>query len=107
MRRVKHKQGAKEMFRLRHKLRQRRLREEANRQIGTAADLKVDEEAVVKALNTAAEPRHVSKLMALGILPGTKLVLLQRFPTLVLKAGETVLAVDETLGRLIEVDRGK
>ena len=80
-------------------------RESENRRMLTAADLKVNEQATVKALVTTS-PEHLNKLMALGILPGTKLTVMQRFPSLVLKTGETVLAVDETVARLIEVDRG-
>ncbi|HHT71109.1 MAG TPA: ferrous iron transport protein A [Firmicutes bacterium] len=66
--------------------------------------MKPGDKAVVKTLNTVMSRQHLNKLMALGLLPGTKLVLLQRSPSLVLKVGETILAVDETIGRLVEVE---
>lgn len=72
--------------------------------VRTAADLKPGDKAVVRTLNTVVSRQHLNKLMALGLLPGTKLVLLQRSPSLVLKVGETILAVDETIGRLVEVE---
>ncbi|MGI6128767.1 MAG: FeoA family protein [bacterium] len=92
------------MFGLRHgRRRQWYNHGQKGRQIKTVADLRVCQQAVVKALDTSSSD-HLNKLMALGILPGTKLVLVQRSPSLVLKIGETVLAVDEEVAVLIEVD---
>ncbi|NLG86840.1 MAG: ferrous iron transport protein A [Firmicutes bacterium] len=93
------------MFGLRHGRRRwyRSRKKPENRRSLTAADLRVNEQATVKALVTTS-PEHLTKLMALGILPGTKLTVVQRSPSLVLQMGETMLAVDETVAQLIEVE---
>lgn len=83
--------------------RQERHRQERSR-MKTVVDMRPAEEAVVKTLS-ATSPEHLNKLMSLGVLPGTKLTLLQRFPSLVLKVGETALALDKTVAQLIEVDQ--
>lgn len=94
------------MLRLRYKRKRRRRDSTQNKdKVQTAADLRVAEEATVRALSTNVSPEHLNKLMNLGILPGTKLILLQRSPSLVFKIGATILAMDKTVGRLIEVDR--
>jgi ferrous iron transport protein A len=45
------------------------------------------------------------RLAALGVLPGTELVLAQRAPAFVLQVGHAELAVDETLAERIRVRR--
>ncbi|MDI3522910.1 MAG: ferrous iron transport protein [Bacillota bacterium] len=70
--------------------------------VRTVADLAPAEKAAVLGLAPAA-PRDLNKLMALGVLPGAPLTLLQRSPSLVVQVGETVLALDEKIARTILV----
>jgi Fe2+ transport system protein FeoA len=44
-------------------------------------------------------------LVALGVLPGVEVTLLQRYPAFVMRIGHTELAVDEQLARRIHVSR--
>lgn len=69
----------------------------------TAAHLRPGDKAMIIALDTTALGQHANKLMALGLLPGAEIRLEQRFPTLVLKLGQTTLAVDEAVGQLLKV----
>lgn len=68
----------------------------------SVADLAPAEKAAVLALAPAA-PGDLNKLMALGVLPGAPVTLLQRSPSLVIQVGETVLALDERIARTILV----
>lgn len=91
------------MFGLRNRRRRRRgsqAREESVRR--TVADLAPAERASVLGL-TSKVPGELNKLMALGVLPGASLTLLQRSPSYVLKVGETVLAIDEKIAQSILV----
>lgn len=45
----------------------------------------------------------LSKLMAIGALPGTSLVLLQRFPSYLIKIGHSQFAIDKSLAEQIHV----
>ncbi len=47
---------------------------------------------------------HWRKLSALGIVPGTMLQLVQRFPTYALRTGLAMVAIDKQLAALIEVE---
>ncbi len=51
----------------------------------------------------AEDPRSMQKLVALGLLPGTPVRLLQRFPTRVFQAGYSQFAVDVELASAIYV----
>ena len=44
-------------------------------------------------------------LVALGVLPGVELTLLQRYPAFVMRMGHTEFAVDDQLARRIHVSR--
>jgi Fe2+ transport system protein FeoA len=44
-------------------------------------------------------------LVALGVLPGVELTLLQRYPAFVMRIGHTEFAVDDQLARRIHVGR--
>lgn len=46
---------------------------------------------------------HAARLAAMGVLPGTRLRLLQRYPAFVFRIGYAEFAVDETLGSRIGV----
>jgi Fe2+ transport system protein FeoA len=50
-----------------------------------------------------ADDRHLRKLVAFGVLPGTDILLLQTFPGYVLSVGNTVLAVDKEIAGSILV----
>ena len=45
----------------------------------------------------------INKLIAMGIIPGVFITLEQRFPSFVIKAGQTRLAIDKGLAREIYV----
>jgi DtxR family Mn-dependent transcriptional regulator len=49
------------------------------------------------------EPKKMQKLMSMGVLPGTALVLNQTFPSYIFKVGHSQFAVDQYLAREIFV----
>jgi ferrous iron transport protein A len=49
----------------------------------------------------------INKLIAMGIIPGTCITLEQRFPSFVIKAGQTRLAIDRGIARAIYVRLAK
>ena len=62
------------------------------------------DEATVACLE--AEGSALAKLAALGILPGARLRLVQRYPAFVFRLGFGEVAVDSTLAALVRVRRG-
>jgi Fe2+ transport system protein FeoA len=46
------------------------------------------------------------RLFALGLVPGVRVTLLQRFPAYVFTAGRTVIAMDEEMARTVRVRPG-
>jgi DtxR family Mn-dependent transcriptional regulator len=66
--------------------------------------LRPGESATVTCLRDPASPRTY-KLAALGILPGTRIVLLQRYPAYVFRMGYTEMALDAELAARIRVER--
>ncbi len=53
----------------------------------------------------AAQPDTMQKLMALGVLPGTVVTVIQRFPSVVFQVGQTQIALDKALAQDIYVRR--
>lgn len=80
--------------------------EEARRSgdVGVVAltELKAGEGGEIAYL-TADDPKKMQKLMSMGVLPGTALLLNQTFPTFVFKVGHSQFAVDQDLARDIFV----
>ncbi len=64
--------------------------------------LRPGETATVTCLQDPASARTY-KLAALGILPGTRLTLLQRYPVFVLRMGYTELALDAELAARVRI----
>lgn len=67
-------------------------------------DLKVGEQGVVSRINTR-DRKTLNKLMALGILPGMKVKMLQKYPSYIFKVGNTQIAADDTVIKSISVVR--
>lgn len=80
----------------------RAARRDRIREVSALADGEVGWAGRVAYLSTR-EARHVQKLMALGVLPGSPVRLLQRFPTYVFQVGYSQFAVDRELASLIYV----
>lgn len=51
------------------------------------------------------DPDRLRKLVALGVLPGARVHLQQRYPAVVFRLGHTELAVDQGLARVVCVRR--
>ena len=64
------------------------------------AKLKVGQKGVVAYLQTE-DRRRLEKIMAMGILPGKTITLLQKFPSYVFQAGHSQFAVDRELAEAI------
>lgn len=62
-----------------------------------------DEEAVVVEI-ISEDDSVLRKLMAMGVLPGIKLKLLQRFPSFLFQVGYTKVAVDKEIAAMILVN---
>lgn len=63
------------------------------------------EEAKIAYINTQTHPR-LHKLMSFGIVPGTKIKLLQKSPSFVIQVDETQVALEEQIARDIYIRRG-
>lgn len=64
--------------------------------------LRPGEGATVTCLQDPAS-RRTYKLAALGILPGARVVLLQRYPAFVFRMGYTEIALDAELARRVRI----
>lgn len=53
----------------------------------------------------ASDDKKMQKLMSMGVLPGSKITLVQKFPSFVFNVGHSQFAVDESLARQIHVRR--
>lgn len=68
------------------------------------SELEPNEKVSVAYLQTQ-DKEVLQKLMAMGVLPGTEITLLQRYPTIVFQTGKTQFAVDANLASNIHVRR--
>jgi DtxR family Mn-dependent transcriptional regulator len=70
------------------------------------SELKKGEKGTVAYLQAGEEDETIPKLLALGILPGCKVELLQRFPSYLFRIGHTQVAVDETIAGSVRIRIG-
>ncbi len=82
----------------------RRMEREPGQLIVPLAEAEAGEEAVIAYLRTD-DTYDLRKLMSIGALPGTSVVVKQRFPSFLLRMGESEFAVDEQMARSIYVRR--
>jgi len=68
-------------------------------------ELNIKEKAKIAYLHTQ-DTKKLQKIMALGILPGMSIVLLQKFPSYVFEIGYSQYAIDESLAKCIFVRSG-
>ncbi len=66
-------------------------------------EMEPQSKGVIVALDTTDEQK-ARKLMALGILPGMPLTVIQRYPAWVLKVGNTQVALDDDCASCITVE---
>jgi DtxR family Mn-dependent transcriptional regulator/ferrous iron transport protein A len=74
-------------------------KEEGHQGAATAAALSRlnnGEEAVISEIDTG-DQGTLNKIMALGILPGERVTMIQRYPTFVFQVGNTRVTADENL----------
>lgn len=64
--------------------------------------LKSGEQGTVTYFRNSDE-NTIKKLMAMGVTPGCSILLEQRFPAFVIRAGRTRLALDEAIARSVYV----
>lgn len=81
----------------------RRAQEEDLREIKPLCEGKPQEEGVVAYLSTR-ENREIQKLMAMGILPGVRVKLIQRYPSYVFQMGYSQFTIDRELAEKIYVN---
>lgn len=82
----------------------RESRKEAGKVIVPLSELETNQKAVISYLHTH-DRDALQKLIAMGVLPKTDLILLQRFPTLVLQIGKSQFAIDKELASHVHVRR--
>jgi DtxR family Mn-dependent transcriptional regulator len=80
----------------------RRARADSIREVAPLCDGKPGDQGAVAYLATR-DNREVQKMMAMGILPGAKIELIQRFPSYVFQVGHSQFAVDRPLAEIIYV----
>lgn len=66
----------------------------------SVADMKVGQKGIIAMLNMD-NPQVVRKLMALGIMIGSDIELIQSFPSYVIKVGYTQIAIDKSIASQI------
>jgi len=76
------------------------------RALVTAAAMRPGEAGEIVAVE-APDPDSSRRLFAVGLVPGVRLTLVQRFPAYVVKAGETTVALDREMAESIWVALGK
>ena len=64
--------------------------------------LKVNQEGKVASINTN-DHKKLQKLMAMGLLPGMTVTLIQKFPSYVFQIGQSQFAIDKELAENIFV----
>lgn len=80
----------------------RRAEEEQGKEVTTLCDLRPGQTGRIAYVQTS-EARKLQKLMAMGVLPGKAITLIQGFPSYVFKVGHSQFAVDEEMARTIHV----
>lgn len=80
------------------------IRETINKIISPLSELEVGEEGKI-AYMTTQKHRRMQKLMAIGIIPGVPIKLIQSFPSFVLQVEETQIALDKELAEEIFIRR--
>ena len=80
----------------------RKARADHVREVGPLSEARPDAEGVIAYLRTR-DSREVQKLMAMGVLPGTRIKLLQRFPSFVFQIGFSQFTVDRELADAVLV----
>jgi Fe2+ transport system protein FeoA len=68
----------------------------------TLADLKTGEGAVVTDIDRT-DPKRMKRLLALGVLPGERVRIIQTYPTYVFSIGSTKMAVDRKTAGAITI----
>jgi DtxR family Mn-dependent transcriptional regulator len=81
-------------------------RQLADKAVLPLSDLRVNQKAQVAYLHTH-DGETLPKLMAIGLLPGSDITLLQRFPTFVFQMGESQFAIDGALASHVYVRASK
>jgi DtxR family transcriptional regulator, Mn-dependent transcriptional regulator len=76
--------------------------EKIGKVISSLADMRVNQKGKVAYLQTK-DPKQLQKLMAMGILPGASIMLLQKFPSHVFQVGQSQFAIDKELAEPILV----
>lgn len=64
--------------------------------------LATGEQGLITALSTG-DPRNLRKFMALGIYPGLKIKMIQKYPSYVFQVGFTQIAADHNIVKEIQV----
>ncbi|MHC4591149.1 MAG: metal-dependent transcriptional regulator [Planctomycetota bacterium] len=82
----------------------RRLERETGPLLTSAAELEPDEPAVIAYLHSE-ETADLRKLMAIGALPGTAIVVRQRFPSYLIELGRSQFGIDREMASQIYVRR--
>ena len=70
--------------------------------ISSLSNLKANQKGKVAYIQTK-DPKKLQKLMAMGILPGISIILIQKFPSYVFQIGQSQFAVDKDLSDAIFV----
>ena len=78
----------------------RKFKESVGRAISSLASLKTNQKGKVAYIHTQ-DNQKLQKLMAMGIVPGVAITLLQKFPSHVLQIGQSQFAIDTDLANCV------
>ena len=81
-------------------------RQEGAQGVVPLTELKSGESGEIAYL-AASDGKKMQKLMSMGVLPGSDLQLMQRFPSYIFKVGHSQFAVDDSLAREIHIRKSQ
>lgn len=84
----------------------KKLEKHAGKVVASLATLSAKQKGKVAYIQTR-DPKQLQKLMAMSILPGLSITLLQTFPSFVFQIGQSQFAIDKELAENIYVRLGK
>jgi DtxR family Mn-dependent transcriptional regulator len=84
----------------------RKSEKHAGKVVASMANLNAKQKGKVAYIQTR-DPKQLQKLMAMSILPGLSITLLQTFPSYVFQIGQSQFAIDKELAESIYIRLGK
>lgn len=79
---------------------------QTNKQVKTLREMKRGQWGYIVQFQLT-HPSYLHKMLALGVIPGERMEVLQTFPAYVIQIGHTQMALDRCLAQMVEVEIGR